>query len=704
VKLCLSVTSNPPTAKGELAVSKNDKRMTGNISKPNRFFILILIVLTLIIFSFASEGTNLHAESPINIDKYIFSNEFSETQGERSWYYQYRTAYGYYNMFWDSGNSRWEGNETYVLIGDGWFHPGNNSDAALKWIAPQKGLLTISGTVEHNQISPDCPEADGVEVKILHGNTEVWSHTLEILSTVSHELSVDVAAGDPIYFTVNKRSNNSCDTTNWAPTLTFIWAIQPGDVNADGDITLADALLSQRVACRQDLIEEYIAVEADVNGDHAIGVAEAVYALQAAAGLRQDLIDNDGDGLSEQEGDCNDADAAVHPGATDTPCDGIDQDCLNGDAVGPSCLPPEPGQVHILGTVETVFDWTTDQCEAEDIPDLPARAFRDSNDKVQLIATHMKNRRMIGDNLDSLVRDCNVIMNSDHDPDPAMYNDSEWINATYTIDGETIYALIHNEYQGSAHPGQCPSGSYINCWYNSITMAVSLDSGQTYTHASAPDHLVASVPYQYVPDAGPYGIFEGSNILYNTGDGYYYKMLHLEDYGLQKRGACVMRTQDLADPTSWRAWDGEAFNVRFINPYTEIGYDPADHICEPVSFDKIDKMADNITFNTFFNKFMLVGTASRWDPEREEEEHGFYYSLSDDLIHWSERKLIMEGELWWTSGNWVDRIGYPALIDPTDTSRNFTNTGQRPYLYFTRWNKYTDLDRDLVRIQIEFTQ
>jgi len=363
----------------------------------------------------------------------------------------------------------------------------------------------------------------------------------------------------------------------------------------------------------------------------------------------------------------------------------------------------EPGPVNIIGVAETVFDWTTDQCELEDIPDLPARAFRDNNGKVQLIATHFINRRMIGDDLASVEKDCNVIMESGQDPDPAMYNDKEWINATYTPDGETVYALIHNEYQGVVHPGQCQSG---DCWYNSITMAVSYDSGATYTHAAAPSHLVASVPYQYdVAEAGPYGIFEGSNILYNQKDGYFYKMLHLVDYELQKQGACVMRTLDLADPKSWRAWDGNGYNVRFINPYTEIGFDPANHVCEPVSFDNIVTMADNITFNTYFNKFMLVGTSNKWDQERGEDVFGFYYSLSDDLISWSERKLIMECALWWwPNDNSVDRLGYPVLIDPTDTSRNYSNTGQRPYLYYTRWNKNTGYDRDLERIQIEFTK
>lgn len=36
--------------------------------------------------------------------------------------------------------------------------------------------------------------------------------------------------------------------------------------------------------------------------------------------------DDDADGTSENQGDCDDADPAIHPGATD-PCDGVDQDC-----------------------------------------------------------------------------------------------------------------------------------------------------------------------------------------------------------------------------------------------------------------------------------------------------------------------------------------------------------------------------------------
>ena len=39
------------------------------------------------------------------------------------------------------------------------------------------------------------------------------------------------------------------------------------------------------------------------------------------------LIDDDGDGFSEAEGDCDDSDPTVHPEAKETPGDDVDSNC-----------------------------------------------------------------------------------------------------------------------------------------------------------------------------------------------------------------------------------------------------------------------------------------------------------------------------------------------------------------------------------------
>ena len=363
-------------------------------------------------------------------------------------------------------------------------------------------------------------------------------------------------------------------------------------------------------------------------------------------------------------------------------------------------------KVEVTEPEQIVFDWSQDACEPADIPDIPARAFRDAQGRVQLIASHYTNRRMTGPDLDHLTQDCGVIMPSDYDPDPAEFNDREWVHSVYTPDGAEVFALIHNEYQGDKHPGRCPSGEYLECWYNTVTLAVSTDGGASFGHAQPPTHLVASIPYRYESDSGPTGIFQPSNIVRNADDEHYYSLLRVQQYRDQPRGTCVMRTTDLADPGSWRAWDGAGFNVRFINPYLESNERPQDHVCQPVSYNQIQLMVESLTFNTYLDSFVLVGTAAERDLEGNTIS-GIYYSTSDDLIRWTSRKLIVEVESRQTyqCGD-PDPVAYPSVLDPGSPSRNFETTGKRAYLYFTRYNYESceeTLDRDLVRVPIEFS-
>jgi len=371
---------------------------------------------------------------------------------------------------------------------------------------------------------------------------------------------------------------------------------------------------------------------------------------------------------------------------------------------GPSPLSP----VQITGAEETVFSWRHDACEPRDIPDLPARAFRNARGDVQLIAPHYINRRFTGPDLRQLRHPCPPVMTSGYDPDPAAYNDREWIAAPFSPDGRTVYALVHNEYQGNQHPGRCSSGQYQRCWYNSITLAVSRDGGRTFTDAAPPPgHLVASSPYPYEPDSGPYGLFSPSNIVFNKGDDYYYALLRAEDYGAQQIGVCLIRTHTLSDPTSWRAWDGSAFRTSFVNPYAAGDISPRAHVCRPVAPNEIVNMNQSLTFNTYLDKWLLVGVSQDTVPGRGPVS-GVFYSTSDDLIDWSRRRLIRETELGWTykCGD-PNPVSYPSVIDPDSPSRNFDTSGRSPYLYFTRFhysNCTQNLNRDLVRVPIRFTK
>ena len=52
----------------------------------------------------------------------------------------------------------------------------------------------------------------------------------------------------------------------------------------------------------------------------------------------------------------------------------------------------------------------------------------------------------------------------------------------------------------------------------------------------------------------------------------------------QAAGTCMMRTRDLTDPASWRAWNGSAFSVSLSqSPYEYPDLDPSLHVCVPFS-------------------------------------------------------------------------------------------------------------------------
>jgi hypothetical protein len=359
----------------------------------------------------------------------------------------------------------------------------------------------------------------------------------------------------------------------------------------------------------------------------------------------------------------------------------------------PKPAPPAPRSISIStsGPTQVVFDWTPDRCEDLDIPDLPARAFRDADGRTQLISAHFINRRFVGPDLDHLAHDCSIVLGSDFNPDPAAYDDQEWIAAPYTPDGHTVYALVHDEYHGWAHPGQCATAGY-----DAKTLATSTDGGRTYVDQPAP-RLVASVPYRYTPNDGPIGVFTPSNIVHNSTDGYYYALFYvnLRDSYI---GNCLIRTRNLADPGSWRALTAAGtFAMSFVDPYGP-NPSPVAHLCAPSSRQEPrDLQPNSLTYSAEARQWLLVGQAL----------NGAYLSLSPDLIHWSAPKLFFQAQVTWNykCGD-PDPIAYPSLIDPTSSSRNFETVGKTAYLYFTQFhyaNCQQTLDRDLVRVPVRIT-
>jgi hypothetical protein len=357
----------------------------------------------------------------------------------------------------------------------------------------------------------------------------------------------------------------------------------------------------------------------------------------------------------------------------------------------------------VTGKPETVFDWSKDRCDREDIPDLAARAFRDADGKVQLIDTHQIWRRSTGPNLNDQTHLCKVVFRSAFSGDPAVLNDRHWAASLYTEDGKTIYVLQHEEFWGQTHKGKCPSRDPVKCWASVLTLGVSTDGGKSYHNApEAPANLVAALPYRYDPSGGPQGIMEPSNMIRGK-DGYHYAFVRADDIYSSHSWICLMRTNDLADPKSWRAWDGKGFNFVFPNPYADPP-PPRGQLCTAIGYDDIAQMDLSVSYNTYLGQYVMVSTSA--DSINNKETHGIYYAFSTDLIHWSHRQLLLEHELTWTwkKGD-PNPVLYPSLLDPDSESRNFETTGQHAFLYLTFFNKRGgELDRDLIRYPVEFNK
>lgn len=374
----------------------------------------------------------------------------------------------------------------------------------------------------------------------------------------------------------------------------------------------------------------------------------------------------------------------------------------SGQIAGSLSLTINAGITFSLGAEETVFQWTTDRCEDLDLPDVPAHAVRLADGTLVLMAADApRNYAMVGADFSSLHRVCaEPALVSGDNWYPESYDNQEWIHSIYR-DGDVMHALITNEYHdpfaSNCSPGYTGPGN--PCWYNAITYADSTDGGLTFTHATPPGHVVAPPWQEWDPEGTPpnYGYFFPSGIVFGP-DNFFYSIFFSNDR-TGNNGLCVMRTQTLGDPTSWRAWDGTGFSLQMTSPYAG----PAPASCTAVVYPPDVVGQPTVTYNTYLGKYLMVGATRVGGPT--EVVCGFFYLLSTDLIHWTRMRLIRTAHTPWTPECFpVGTIGavFPSVIDHSDATVNFERPGRTPYLYYTRFNDH-GLNRDLVRAPMTIT-
>ena len=329
----------------------------------------------------------------------------------------------------------------------------------------------------------------------------------------------------------------------------------------------------------------------------------------------------------------------------------------------------------LIGKPEIIFDSVRDGCESIDMPDINPRAFRDAKGDVVFFGLHLVNRAMRGKDLSHLAIDCHVVLGSGLDPDPAHYNDRNYITATWTADGRDIAALVHHEYHADAH-GRCTAQTSLGCWYNTILAYHSTNGGEDFVKAAP--LVVAAAPFRQDIGQGRHrGFFNPSNIFSDGTFEYFFAAT--TGWDGQDSGACLFRSADPQDSGAWRAYDGRDFTIRYSDPY---GTDAtAVKPCTPIA--PFAYPVGAVVRLRGSRLWIAVFQASQ--NEGAFPVDGFYYATATDLTHWSAPRLLRAGKTLFSDLCAAGRavIAYPSLLDNDAQGRNFDNVGDDAYLYFT---------------------
>jgi hypothetical protein len=348
------------------------------------------------------------------------------------------------------------------------------------------------------------------------------------------------------------------------------------------------------------------------------------------------------------------------------------------------------------------------------VPDIPARCFvGGTGEEVHMIVGSTSYFPMSGPSPLNQTRSCKCSFNKTADGNPADFAADEYPDSPIAFPNGTVVSLVHTEFPGnkfneSGGPNEpyCTGPGYPHCWTVSIGLVVSLDWGQTFEHVlPPPHHLVAAVPYKYQQDQLASGWGDPSNILLHPSDGYYYAAIwNRNQVGLQAPGICMMRTNSLLDPASWRGWDGAGYTVSFADPYTLPPGSEAQHICTvtnlPAGSVKDGCAAHGLFWSEYLSKFVVtLGCDQARTPV-------FKFATSDDLIHWSTASELLTMK---QAKNITDLVhngmNYPTFIDPTmaDRDRNFGVIGKDPYLFWvSKGDNPEDIGRHLLATPYTF--
>ncbi len=369
--------------------------------------------------------------------------------------------------------------------------------------------------------------------------------------------------------------------------------------------------------------------------------------------------------------------------------------CLAAFAARPAAAQTAPSSSLTFQQIlprQTIYDYAANPCPEKYIPDGPARGFRRADGKFALEAEELDNWQLVGDSPLSLRVSCPSILSSSNYG--LLNRGMTGIQATYTEDGQTIYGFAGQDLTALDEAIGCQDQGVANCWQNDIEAVTSTDMGNSFSFTSAGNGDVAALTHTLATNqSSPEGYFTSSNIVKRNG--YYFMTVFVEDTYAQQARTCLLRTANLADPTSWRGYDGSGFNA-VLQP---AGAGPSPIPCAAIGTNSLYDTTTSLSFIPSKNIYVAVFQTQLQLTGDAAPVPGAYYSTSADLLHWSATQRLMELPRIPGVDSLTEVDEYPVLLDPFSRTRNFeTLDSSTPVLVFTVEhldNGSGTMDRDL---------
>jgi hypothetical protein len=330
----------------------------------------------------------------------------------------------------------------------------------------------------------------------------------------------------------------------------------------------------------------------------------------------------------------------------------------------------------VAGPERVLFDQATSACDASDLPDAPARAFRNADQEIVLFAPNFKNRAFVGPDFNTLTRDCKVRFAAAGSADPSLLDDRTWLQAFHSQDGRIVFALASASFIPYRHGKACAAGTgaRTDCWLNGIAALRSDDGGATFHYLGTPPHHIAFPPPEpYRTDlADPPGFVSATNIVSWNGQLFTILWRRGGDDGERSRNCLARAAND--DPLKWDIWSGGRFvsATRFEDQSWTVLTTNCDAIgpATPIR---------GIVFHEESQAFLAVF------QYRRGERQGFYYATSRDLVSWSRPKPLLLVDLRNATELGEEWAQYPSIIDGSSSDRNFGSVGDAADLVFVRF-------------------